>query len=691
MLEEILPMKRFCLCALAAAAALYTLPSFASNDLYAVRSVQPSAVGEQGVLNVSASSGSAKSAVDEKREAYQTAKKAIKNGEPETARYLMQTVLADYPLKVWLDYYLLSEDPQIEKYPEVLSFIRSGRQHELGDMLKAQYIEYLSDKGMFDKVYELFGGKPASGLYDKLSFAQKSNLCRFHEAAWRTGRASEDTVAFANALYLDLDGSPRACAGLLALYDTRGYLTDRLKLEKFERAYVSRFEGDLVKRLAEELSYTTFAAKVNAAMSFYDEPEKIFEAQIHTDADRRIAALAFCRWANYNPNDGSAALPGFIEKVQPSDAELIPIYKVIALRFLERGRPLSNVNWVDQNLPAVAWTPYVKEQRLRRAVWFSQWDILYKLLDHVDSVTANEINWRYWKGRSAMELGLKDEGRRILTETAKDRSFFGFLAAQELGLKPAYNQLSIDPALIWPTGLNGDPAVARFFELYSMDDSNYIYEWREISKHSKEDVAMLMAEWALRNGNSRLAIDSVVSAKRWDALAYRFPIVYEDIYQKNSREQNVSLSFMYGVSRQESMLNPTIKSPVGAVGLMQLMPSTAQMVSRQNKWKYDGARSLTNPEVNVRLGAAYLRDMLDKFGDNRILAAAAYNAGPGRIYRWESKDGLKRDAAMYIENIPFLETRKYVQNVLLYDAIYNKLLTGDEKVLLTQSELNFAY
>ena len=692
MLEDYLLMKRFSLCVLAAAAALYTLPASASNDMYAALNVPASAVKGGGVLNVSASSGSAQSSTDEKREAYQTAKKAIKSGDPAAARSLMQTVLADYPLKVWLDYYLLSEDPQVEKYPEVLSFIRSGRQHELGAMLKENYIEYLADQGLFDKVYELYGGKePASGPYDKLSFAQKSGLCRFYEAAWRTGRADEKAVAFANSLYLDMDGSPRACTGLLALYDSRGYLTDRLKLEKFERAYVSRFEGNLVKRLAEELSYTTFAAKVNAAMSFYEEPEKIFEAEINTDADRRVAALAFCRWANYNPNDGAAALPDFIARVQPSEAELIPIYKVIALRFLERGRPLENVTWVDKNLPAVAWTPYVKEQRLRRAVWFSQWDILYKLLDHVDSVTANEINWRYWKGRSALELGHKQEGRAILTETAKDRSFFGFLAAQEVGLKPAYNQLSLNPALTWPAGLNGDPAVARFFELYSMDDANYIYEWREISKYSKEDVAMLMAEWALRNGNSRLAIDSVVSARRWDALAYRFPIVYEDIYQRNSREQNVPLSFMYGVSRQESMLNPTIKSPVGAVGLMQLMPATARMVSRQNKWEYSGVRSLTKPEVNVRLGAAYLRDMLDKFGNNRILAAAAYNAGPGRVYRWESKDGLKRDAAMYIENIPFLETRKYVQNVLLYDAIYNKLLTGDERVLLTQNELNFAY
>ena len=83
--------------------------------------------------------------------------------------------------------------------------------------------------------------------------------------------------------------------------------------------------------------------------------------------------------------------------------------------------------------------------------------------------------------------------------------------------------------------------------------------------------------------------------------------------------------------------------------------------------------------------------LLDKFGNNRILAAAAYNAGPGRVVRWESKDGIKRDAAMYVENIPFAETRKYVQNVLLYDAIYQKLLTGKEGALLYANEINYNY
>lgn len=202
---------------------------------------------------------------------------------------------------------------------------------------------------------------------------------------------------------------------------------------------------------------------------------------------------------------------------------------------------------------------------------------------------------------------------------------------------------------------------------------------------------MLMAEWALSTGNISYAISSVVAGQRWSALDYRFPKPFLTLYQKYSSYSNVPISFLYGISRQESMLNPDIKSPVGAVGLMQLMPGTAKMVSRKNNWSYSGTGDLVVPENNIRLGSAYLRDMLDRFDNNRILAAAAYNAGPGRINIWKSKDGKGRDAAMYVENIPFKETRQYVQNVLLYDTIYKKLLTGQEDRLLNSNELGYRY
>lgn len=686
--------SKLSVCTVLLSAACVVLSSAATAaDLYASLNIPARGTAVSQTVQGVSSAQSTPSHIDQMREAYREAKQAIYQGNEEQARQIMRTSLQNYPLNVWLQYYLLSVNPEQGKYQEVLSFIRSGQQHELAELLRSRYQSYMFDEEAYPQVYELFDGrKPADDShYDNLNFAAKTKLCRFYTAAWYLNKAKEDTIAFATRLYLDLKGRPEACTRLMAMYDAGGYVSDKLLLEKFERAYVQRFGGDSVKSLAQALERTKYASKVQAELSLYEEPEQIFTYAIQTPADQRVATLAFARYANLNPQDALSRFEDFKMLARPSEAQLLLVTKVLASRLLERGRTAAQVKWVDDNLPAVGWTEAIKEQRLRRAVWFSQWEVVYRLLDYVDPAVASQINWHYWKGRAALETGRTSIGKDILAKVAQDRSFFGFLAAQQLGIAPAYNQLKLSSSASWPATLHGDKAVTRFFELYAMNDRDAIYEWREIAKHSDEDVALLMAEWALRNGNSRYAIDSVVSSGRWDALSYRFPVVYEDIYRKNAAAQNVSLSFLYGISRQESMLNPVIKSPVGAVGLMQLMPGTAKMVSRQNKWKYSGTMSLTNPEVNVRLGSAYIRDMLDKFGNNRVLAAAAYNAGPGRIPRWESKDGLTRDVAAYVENIPFNETRKYVQNVLLYDAIYNKLITGEEKPLLSKAELDFRY
>ncbi|MGN0909629.1 MAG: lytic transglycosylase domain-containing protein [Succinivibrio sp.] len=131
-----------------------------------------------------------------------------------------------------------------------------------------------------------------------------------------------------------------------------------------------------------------------------------------------------------------------------------------------------------------------------------------------------------------------------------------------------------------------------------------------------------------------------------------------------------------------------MKSPAGAVGLMQLMPGTAKVVSRKSGIRLG---ALVDPDTNVALGSEYLRQLLSRFNGNRVLASAGYNAGPGRVPRWMSQDGRRRDAAMYVSNIPFDETRGYVQRVLLYTAIYEKLMTGRNAPVLTDSERYSGY
>jgi soluble lytic murein transglycosylase len=118
-------------------------------------------------------------------------------------------------------------------------------------------------------------------------------------------------------------------------------------------------------------------------------------------------------------------------------------------------------------------------------------------------------------------------------------------------------------------------------------------------------------------------------------------------------------------------MNATVRSPVGALGLMQVMPATAEHTARKKGLSYRGSSDLLQPATNVEIGSTYMRMMLDRFADNRILAAAAYNAGPGRVNQWLARlPGAEVEHDRFVETIPFRETRKYVQNVLTYAVIY---------------------
>ena len=135
-----------------------------------------------------------------------------------------------------------------------------------------------------------------------------------------------------------------------------------------------------------------------------------------------------------------------------------------------------------------------------------------------------------------------------------------------------------------------------------------------------------------------------------------------------------------------SALAQDAQSHAGARGLMQLMPATARQTARKNGIRYRGSRDLYEPEVNVSLGSRYYREMLERFDNNRILATAAYNAGPHRVQRWLEETGGQLPFDAWIETIPFRETRNYVQNVLAFSMVYAHHLENNARILSPQEK-----
>jgi soluble lytic murein transglycosylase len=160
---------------------------------------------------------------------------------------------------------------------------------------------------------------------------------------------------------------------------------------------------------------------------------------------------------------------------------------------------------------------------------------------------------------------------------------------------------------------------------------------------------------------------------------------------KSLLSDRVDLALVHALSRQESEFNAAAKSPVGASGLMQLMPATARMVAKQYKVKYS-ADQLTNAAYNTQLGEAFLRGVIDDYGGSYFLALAAYNAGGGRVADWIKQFGDPRDPNVdpvdWIERIPFTETRQYVIKIMESLQLYRSRLAGPKQALQLVQDLN---
>ena len=214
------------------------------------------------------------------------------------------------------------------------------------------------------------------------------------------------------------------------------------------------------------------------------------------------------------------------------------------------------------------------------------------------------------------------------------------------------------------------PAIVRARELLLVNQfADARREWNfateKFNKRQYQIAAALAHQWQWHD----YAIRTIAKGNYFDDLTIRFPTPFDTIVNKYSVKRKVEPAYIYGIIRRESAFNAQARSPVGARGLMQLMPATANQVSRQLNLKKPRRHDLYIPSFNINLGSTYISDMLDKFDGHRALASAAYNAGPHRVNAWLPEE-VELPADVWVDTIPFTETREYVRAVLTYTAFF---------------------
>ncbi len=329
------------------------------------------------------------------------------------------------------------------------------------------------------------------------------------------------------------------------------------------------------------------------------------------------------------------------------------------------------------SLPLAEQDEEVMRWRARTSLRAERWT---DLLNDIAMMTTDERSseqWQYWRGVALDRSGQAVAARTVLEPLSGERSYYGFLAADELGIgyQFAHVTLAANEAMIDALARREDLLRARELFLVGLDGRGRS-EWDAVvayfTPEEKTQAAILADRW---DWHSR-AISTAASIGHFDDLELRYPLPFRQSFEQHSTSASIPATWALGVARSESLFMRDVRSSAGAIGVMQLMPSTGRKVARRISLPYSGLDTLTDPHQNIRLGTSYLGDMAERYAGNRVLATAAYNAGPHRVDRWLPESGVI-DARVWIESIPFNETRKYVRRVMAAETIFHWRLTGE--------------
>lgn len=331
-----------------------------------------------------------------------------------------------------------------------------------------------------------------------------------------------------------------------------------------------------------------------------------------------------------------------------------------------------------------------------RAGGTQRWSQVLAGINAMSEGARKEPVWVYWKARAllgnapppaagAQPTPQRAEALALLQSIASVRGFYEQLALEELGQKitlparpPALSAEEKEAARLNP-GLNrGAYAIAIGLRSEGVREWNY-----STNLHTRGGMGERELLAAAQFACDRSIWDRCINTSERTPNAFdaeqRFPTPFREAVTQRSRDIGLDPAYVYGLIRQESRFIMDARSHVGASGLMQVMPATARETARYIGLAGFTADQINDRDTNIVIGTAYLKRALDDFGGSMPLAAAAYNAGPGRPRAW--RNGPVIEAAIWAENVPFSETRDYVKKVLSNTTNYAALLSGQPQSL----------
>ncbi len=587
------------------------------------------------------------------------AERAFRRGERERFRRLKEA-LGGYPLQPWLELIELRGDFWKRSERELESFLETFAGTPVADRARVLWLDRLASAGRWERYLEVYEALPADLL-------EKRHECHRALALLETGR---DRAGFeaASGLWRFPRSQDDACDPVFALWAEKG---GRGPADLWGRIEVALEHGNrgLAGRVALRLEPAARKAAVHW-IGHYGRPARIV-ARADRIADEPAWRLpvesSIARLARRDSEAAAAAWRKASKgRSLPPGLDAFASWR-IGLGLAQDHRIAEAADWLQRVPPGHRSERLLQVLALLRFVE-GRWREGLASLDALPSETADELRWRYWRGRALDALG-RASGP-LWSELASERDYYGFLAADRIGRPYRFNHLPNDAFEEAAARLERTDGFLRTRELHAIGYRQlFEHEWRRLLENAEgRGVPMAAAVLAARHGWHRQGIEAAALAGEFDYLEVRFPLAWRGDVTAAARRHDLNPAWVFAIIRRESAFSEWARSGKDARGLMQLLPATARRTARATGLGYLGAGGLYRPEANIRLGAAYLRRLLDRLHDRPALAIAAYNAGPSRVDRWLELAPLPAD--LWVEMIPFVETREYVKRVLEYHAVY---------------------
>ncbi|MEM7209351.1 MAG: transglycosylase SLT domain-containing protein [Pseudomonadota bacterium] len=536
----------------------------------------------------------------------------------------------------------------------VLQFVDEYHWSHLAGQLLARWRSTLFDRGDW-QAYLNLSQHPLAG----------SDACRSKRAQLESG-VIKPSAKLLESVWLDDPWTAEACLALADILVGQVAPSPTLVWNRIERIMQRGAwrSAEPMQRFLNQRDRATLALWIDAYRNPGDNADNP-ALKTDTRLNRVIVAQQHSRWSTYAAEAADTHWQTVRNRYAFSDSLRAKVDRDIALRTAHANLSVAAARLAalgEHDETTRAWT-------IRVALRNNRWQDVLHAIAQLPESERESSQWQYWQARALEMLGEGDQAKIAYRQLADHATYHGFLAADRLNVGYAIRDEAPALTLEMRSALvsNAEAIRAReYFLLGLRVDARR--SWKRLTQNFNDEqltaAATLASEWGWHDR----AIFAIGKTPFNRNLSLRFPMPYDDKVIAVSKRNALEPAWVYGVMRRESGFIADIRSHAGAIGLMQLMPKTAQYVAKQ-MGRQVRIGDLIDEHVNISLGGHYLRYVLNKFDDHQVLATAAYNAGPNRVKSW-LPDQSKLAADLWVDTIPFRETRRYVRAVLAYTTLF---------------------